>query len=234
MLPTAHGQVNGEHGTASPPRAAPDGAAVRLDDLVHDVEPQAHAGDGVLAHTLPALEPPKEAIGVLQIDASATITDADPVLLADGHRLDLDLPHVLRELRRVVDEIGDGALEGGLVEEHGRPRGVGTHVQGEAAGLQAGPDGRGHPLDDDGRVAGPGRDGKASLPLDPRGVQDVSDRSAEPAHLALDATRVVAHLRLVVCRAVGEELRHGPHGGDRGLELVRDLGEEVRLRLRRA
>ena len=84
----------------------PDPAAVHLDDLTRDGQPEAGAEDlaGRLLVTLVAAEQPLEELGR---DADAVVADADVDLSTVHGACDHDLPAVGRVLDRVAEQVGD-------------------------------------------------------------------------------------------------------------------------------
>src|SRR5665647_1645629 len=113
----------------------PDRAALRLDDRVTDVEPEAGAGNA--ARGMGAAEFLEYAGRVFLADANAVVDNADRDQRVVARDVDIDRLVVGREFLGVAHEVADDLPVALLVAERIRDRTVGVHAE-LAGGLVCG------------------------------------------------------------------------------------------------
>ena len=196
----------------------PDGAAVHLDELLDDGEPQAEpamppGGGGVgLAE---AVEDLGEELGP---DADAGVDDADLDVRVDPLQEDLDPAALGRELDGVGEEVPDDLLEAGGVAGDGPGERVEDLVDADALGLGRRHDGGEGGLDDVGEVEP--LDVEAELAGDDAGdVEEVIDDAGLGLGIPLDGGEALLQV-VGIDLAGAEDLGPAEDGVERRAKLV--------------
>ena len=225
----AEREPDGEGGACPLGALRGDGAAVQPDELAHQREPDAAAlvGPGTRGgDAVKALEEPRH---FRRGDTAAGIADPQHGVATLGPQRHAD-GAVEGELQGVAEQVEDDLLPHLPVDvDRGGQLGA-VHLEG-----QAGPVHR--RAEDAGQVGGEGGQvdrlvaGLHAAGLDPREVQQRVDELAQPQAVALDDLELLAGARVLRGRVLrgqpGPELLHRAHDqGERGAELVADVGEE--------
>ena len=204
---------------------------MRLDDVADDGQAEAAALLLAVEAVVDAVEALEDAAVLAARDAGAVVGDRQLDVAVVGATAQVDAAVVAAVLGGVLEQVEQRLAEHGAVGEDRRQ--VARHVGGEGdvllqadrlEGAQRRVDHAAHPL------------GLAVVDHRPRlhaaEVEQAADHHAEPLGL------VIEHLEALAALLVGERARleqglgEEPDAGQRRLELVRDLGEEVELQLR--
>ena len=207
----------------------PDGAAVQPDELLDQRQPDAGPLEGAAALTLDAMKPFEDPIELVRRNAHSGVFD-DKLDGAVRCRSELDPDLALEgELERVGEKIEDelfphvpvdvdGLVEGGAGDDE--PQSGLVHGRAEVGGELGRESRQIRRLV--ARLYAPG--------LDAREVQQHVDELQEPQRVAMRHLDETTRLRRVVAiRSRQQLLERAQHQGQRGAELVTDVGEEGRF-----
>ncbi len=205
-----------------------DIAAVQLDEIVHQGQADAAALEAAALrafNTMEALEQPRD---LLAGDADACVGDADHGGVAVGRGTHRHRDQAFEgELEGVGDQVQDHLLPHLPVQIGGLGQGRAVQLQPEAGALdrrsEAGGDLGGEPGDIRRleRRLHPPR-------FDPREVEQAVDQPQQPPAIAQGEGGLRLHL-FGRRSARGHVLQRAEHQGERGAELVADVGEECGL-----
>ena len=199
----------------------------RLDELLH--QRQADAGALPRPPLVGAAQLPEaveDEVEVVLGDADAGVADRD-LVAGVAPRSRSAMRPARRELQRVREQVEHDALEHVDVDEGLAAEVVELDLEVEAEPLDGGSEVGGDAAHDVGHV-GPHPVRLDRTGLDPGEVEDAVDEADEPVGVATDQLealpRLLAEIRL------GEGVLHRPGDeGERGAQLVADVGEEVGL-----
>ncbi len=201
-----------------------------LGDVLDQGQADAGAADRLEPDRAGPVEALEDAVLLLRIDAGAPVAHAEHQPLALPAQGDLDLLAVGRVLDGVVDEVEHGQGVGVTVERHlgqvvGQGRGhhhVGL-LQAVDRQLERAPHHLGH--------VGVGELVDVDAALDLGEVEHVVDQAGQAHALAPDDLGVLGGLARALGAALGQHLAEHADDRQRGLELVRDVGDELALEL---
>ncbi len=224
----AEGQADGEGRALPLATAGGDGAAVELDEFLHEGESDAAALVGAGAGVLDPVEPFEEPwhLGLGHTDAG--VGDGDDRVPAVAVHRDGDRT-VEGELEGVAEQVEDDLLPHAPVDVDGVGQGRAVDLEGQTGPVDGG-------AEDAGQFGG--RRGQVdrlvgrphAARLDTGEVQQCVDELAQPQPVAVDDVQLLPHLRVRLGQP-GAQLLHRAHDqGQGGAELVADVGEEGGLR----
>ena len=192
-------------------------------------EGEAEPGADAVAGGAAAGEALEDAGPLAAGDAGAGVLDGDEQERAVG-RLDRDARRAAAVVLGVLEQVGEDALEAHPVEHRGRGAPFWPtrrrHVDRQAGEAGAGGDAPAQRVDLDllgVQVGGAG--------VDARQLEEVDDHGVEPAHLADDDVEGLLGAVGQLAAAAVDDLGGGGQRGDRGAQLVADVGGEAGLAL---
>lgn len=214
-----------EGGAAADDAVDGDRAAERVDDLLHQSEPDARAGTAAVGEVVGLVEFFEDVSQVFGRDALAIVGDVDTQHFVFGPECDVDAAMSVGEFEGVGEQVADY-----LGEIVGDEVGVDVAVAGYELEADAHTSSvAGVCLDDHGDVGvdAPGAPvGCSDFRADLGDVEQLVDEGEDAMALSLDGAREVFDIgvgRVVVALEVAAEAEYD---GERGAEFVGDVGEE--------
>src|SRR4051812_23208877 len=206
-----------------------DAAAVRLDDPLGDGEAEARALGVAREEVVRPVEALEDALALMRPDPDAVVRDLDgdgSVPAAPAAQAD----QLVRTgvLDRVVQEVEDRLRHGVAIDRHLRQAGVDLGLVGGPELLRAE-----DLLDvvEESAQIGPLSPQRLAAALQARPVEKLLHHAREPLRLVgqlIEAFLLLRALHAPLAEGLGEEA----NAGERGAQLVRDVGDEVRLQAR--
>ena len=220
----AERQPDGERGALALGAGRGDAAAVQLDEFLDEGQADAAALVRAGARVLDAVKPLEQPGHLLLGDADSGVGDRDDRLTALGAHGDAN-GAVEGEFQRVAEQVQHHLLPHAAVEVDGLGQRGAVHLERQAGAVDSRPE-------DTGQLGGHRRDvGRFVARLHAPGfdageVQQRVDQPAQAQPVAADDLQLLAHLDIGAGQ-VALEFLHRPHDqGQRGAELVADVGEE--------
>src|ERR1051325_6809535 len=219
---------------AAAPRLALDrhAATVCLNDVLDEREAEAASLHVMHESCADAIEFLENLLLLLSRNAYALICDGQTYLLALLLKADDDLPCGAGILDGVVEQVHERLRDGIGVDDGGRERLARRFKEDrEAVLLQLNFERPERLADNFGDIRALELVGLAAR-FDLGKIQNIIDELRQPTALGLDIFAVLANLLLFLDAPQPQELSEDAHGRERGSELVRDVGDKIRLHAR--
>src|SRR5262245_59265639 len=224
--PSGQGQTHGEGRALALDAGHAHLALHAQDQVLHDREPQARPAGGARARLVDAVEALEDPVEVAARDADARVLHRDQAVAVLTGEPQRDAPGRARVLDRVVDQVVEHLRHGLLVAAHPQGALAAPDLEAQALRRQGWLAQAQHAVEHLAPVDRRALDRELAR-LDARQAEEVGHQVGQPLHVGVDALKELDVVALVVQRAREQRLDEALDRGQRGLQLVRDVGDEV-------